>query len=144
MSMLKMYAIPQQFRKTENLHIVFWLLKDISWALFWKPIGLFMLIPTLLVAFLITWQTRKLKSELFHNLAIVFWICANGFWMITEFFWPDNNVLRYNTAFPFSLGILCIATYYLLILPQERKKEKLVTISLEVPEHTLLVAQQQR
>ena len=119
-----MYAIPQRFRKTENLHIVFWLLKDISWALFWKPIGLLMLIPTLLVAFLITWQTRKMKSELFHNLAIVFWICANGFWMITEFFWPDNNVLRYYTAFPFSLGILCIATYYVLILPQERKKEK--------------------
>ena len=142
--MLKMYAIPQRFRKTENLHIVFWLLKDSSWALFWKPIGLLMLIPTLLVAFLITWQTRKMKSELFHNLAIVFWICANGFWMITEFFWPDNNVLRYYTAFPFSLGILCIATYYVLILPQERKKEKLVTISLEVPEHTLQVAQHLR
>ena len=85
-----MYAIPERFRKIENLHIVFWLLKDVSWALFWRPIGLLMLVPTLSVAFLITWQTRKLKSELFHNLAIVFWICANGFWMITEFFWPER------------------------------------------------------
>ena len=121
----KVYSIPDRFRRIENLHIVFWLLKDISWAMFWRPIGLVMFIPTILVAVLITWQTRHLKSELFHNLAILFWITANGYWMITEFFWPAIDTLRYYAAIPFSIGIFFIATYYLVILPKERKMKKL-------------------
>ena len=40
MSKLKMYTIPDRFRRTENMHIIFWLVKDISWAMLWKPIGL--------------------------------------------------------------------------------------------------------
>lgn len=140
MSSLKMYSIPDRFRRIENLHIVFWLIKDISWAMLWKPIGLLMFIPTLTVAALITWQTRKLKSELYHNLAILFWISANGYWMIAEFFWPNMEYLRYYASIPFSIGLFFIAAYYIVILPKEKKKEKLVTISVEVPETTLQLA----
>lgn len=135
-----MYAIPKKFRKTENLHIVFWLLKDVSWAMLWKPVGLIMLIPTIAVALLITWQTRKMKSELFHNLAIVFWICANGYWMISEFFWPRLESLRYYASIPFSIGLIFISIYYFVVLPNERKYEKVITIPVEVPESTLEVA----
>lgn len=141
MSSLKMYSIPDRFRRIENLHIVFWLLKDISWAMLWKPIGLAMFVPTIVVATLITWQTRKLASELYHNLAIVFWITANGYWMIVEFFWPDLDHLRYYAAIPFSIGIFFIAAYYLLILPREKKREKLVTITVEVSEKTVKLAE---
>lgn len=134
-----MYSIPDRFRKIENLHIIFWLLKDLSWAMLWRPIGMIMIVPTIAVAVMITWQTRKLKSELFHNLAVVFWIIANGFWMITEFFtMPD--MYRYFTAIPFSIGIILIAVYYLIILPKDKREEKLVTISIEVPENVLKVA----
>lgn len=142
MSNLKMYAIPDRFRRTENLHIVFWLLKDISWAMLWRPIGLIMLLPTLTLAIRITFQTRKLKSELFHNLAVVFWIAANGYWMIVEFFWSELDYLRYYAAIPFSIGIIFIAVYYLVILPGEKKKEKMVTISVSVPEHAVELGQQ--
>jgi prepilin signal peptidase PulO-like enzyme (type II secretory pathway) len=141
MSSPSVYSIPARFRKIENLHIVFWLLKDVSWALFWRPIGLAMLIPTIAVAIMITYQTRKLASELFHNLAIVFWISANGFWMITEFFWPEKEYLRYYTAIPFSIGLIFIGIYYLIILPREKKKEKLVTVSVDVPESTIKSAE---
>ena len=27
------YAIPSRYRRLENLHIVFWLFKDISWCM---------------------------------------------------------------------------------------------------------------
>lgn len=134
MSKMRMYAIPDRFRKIENLHIVFWLIKDISWAMLWRPIGLLMLIPTLTVAILITWQTRRLKSELFHNLAVVFWITANGYWMIVEFFWEELDYLRQYTAIPFGIGLFFIIAYYLIILPREKKREKLVVIEAEVPE----------
>lgn len=134
-----MYAIPERFRKTENLHILFWLLKDISWAMLWKPVGIAMIVPTITVALLITWQTRKLKSELFHNLAIVFWITANAFWMIVEFMGKDD-ALRVYTIIPFSIGLICISYYYLAVLPRERQNPKMVNITVQVPETTLQIA----
>jgi len=121
---MKMYCIPDKFRKTENLHILFWLMKDVSWAMLWKPIGIFMIIPTISVALLITWQTRKIKAELFHNLAVVFWIIANALWMILEFTGYDEQYRKY-TAIPFFIGLFFIGTYYLYILPKEKRKEKL-------------------
>jgi hypothetical protein len=124
----KMYCIPDRFRRTENLHILFWLIKDVSWAMLWKPIGVFMIIPTISVAILITWQTRKIKSELFHNLAVTFWICANALWMILEFTGNDDHYRKF-TAIPFSIGLFFIAAYYLVILPKERRKEKQLALS---------------
>jgi len=118
-----MYTIPDRFRRIENLHILFWLLKDLSWAMLWKPIGLVMLFPTLTVALLITWQTRHIAAELFHNLAIVFWICANGYWMIVEFLGKDEE-LRVYTVIPFSIGLFFILTYYLYIDPKEKRKQR--------------------
>lgn len=125
----EMYSIPAKYRKTENLHIVFWLLKDLSWAMVWKPIGLFMIIPTMTAALLITYQTRHIKSELLHNLAVDCWIIANGYWMITEFYSNDDN-LRYYTIIPFSIGLFIIFYYYLIIQPKEKNKNKAITVAL--------------
>jgi hypothetical protein len=34
-----MYVNPAQYRKMENMHIIFWLFKDISWCMIWKELG---------------------------------------------------------------------------------------------------------
>jgi hypothetical protein len=88
----------------------------------WRPLGIAMLVPTLSVAIVITYQTRNIKAELFHNLAIVFWICANGFWMIAEFW--DRDDLRNWTTIPFGIGLFFILSYYLFVLPREKRKKK--------------------
>jgi len=119
----EMYSIPSKFRKIENLHIVFWLLKDIAWAMLWKPLGLIMIVPTIGAALLITWQTRHIKSELLHNLAVVFWIIATGYWMITEFFSTNDN-LRYYTLIPFTIGLIIISYYYFVVKPKEKRAER--------------------
>src|SRR5437016_858287 len=106
------YTIPARYRKIENLHIVFWLIKDLSWAMLWRPLGLVMIIPTIGAALLITWQTRHIKSELLHNIAVLFWILANVFWMLSEFF-SNDNTLRYYAIIPFAFGLIVIAYYYL-------------------------------
>jgi len=116
----EVYQIPARYRKIENLHIVFWLVKDLCWVMLWKPLGLIMIIPTMGAALLITWQTRKVKSELFHNLAVVFWISANAYWMLTEFYSKDDT-LRYFAVIPFSLGIIVIAYYYIGLLLGAKK-----------------------
>jgi len=58
----EVYAIPAKYRQMENMHILFWLLKDISWCMVWKPLGILMIAPTLGIALVITWRTRVLKS----------------------------------------------------------------------------------
>ena len=118
----EMYEIPARFRRIENLHIVFWLLKDLCWVMLWRPLGIAMIVPTIGAALLITWQTRNIKSELLHNLAVVFWIIANAYWMITEFFTTDDS-LRYYAVIPFSLGIIVIAYYYIGEFWQRLKKD---------------------
>ena len=123
------YKIPMRFRKIENLHIVFWLLKDISWCMVWRPLGLAMIVPTMLIAIVISWRTRHIVSELAHNLAIVVWITANSYWMISEFFHFDTMIVYGNITFkhlaviPFVTGILILSWYYLWYAPfQNRKK----------------------
>lgn len=85
------YSIPARFRRIENLHILFWLIKDACWALNFRIPALIMIVPTMLAALIITWQTRKIFSELVHNLAVVFWITANCTWMIGEFYGWDEG-----------------------------------------------------
>ena len=121
------YSIPLRFRKMENLHIAFWLLKDISWCMIWRPLGIAMIVPTLLIAIIITVRNRDYMSEICHNLAIVFWITANAFWMISEFFLFDGVPLygdisyKFLALIPFSAGLLILAYYYFLWRPRHKE-----------------------
>lgn len=121
------YHIPMRYRKMENLHIVFWLLKDISWCMMWRPLGIAMIFPTLIIAIVICWRTRHMISELCHNLAIVLWISANSYWMISEFFHFDgkpffeNITYKFLAVIPFVAGILVLAWFYLWYVPRNRK-----------------------
>ncbi len=92
-------------RKLENFHILLWLLKDMSWLMTWRSLGIFMIIPTLGFAILITWKARNFKSELFHNLAVICWISANSFWMVTEFFGLADQ-LKLFAIIPFAIGLI--------------------------------------
>ncbi len=120
------YAIPIKYRRMENLHIVFWLFKDISWCMNWKVLGIAMIVPTLTIAIIICFRTRKFVSELCHNLAIVVWIAANSYWMISEFLHFDTEVLfgeytfKHLAIVPFVTGILILAYYYLWWKPRNK------------------------
>jgi hypothetical protein len=117
------YSIPLRYRKMENLHIVFWLFKDISWCMIWQSLGIAMIFPTLSIAIIIAYRTRQIMSEVCHNVAIVFWIIANAYWMISEFFHFDENIVfgkitfKYLCIIPFAIGILILAYYYLIWRP---------------------------
>ena len=120
------YTIPLRFRKMENLHIVFWLFKDISWCMIWKPLGIAMIFPTLIIAVVIAVRTRQFMSEVCHNVAIVFWISANAYWMVSEFFAFDSKQLfgeytyKHLAIIPFVIGILMLVYYYLIWRPMHK------------------------
>ncbi len=128
MSSEQTYNIPLRYRRMENLHIVFWLFKDISWCMIWKPLGIAMIFPTMIIAIIISWRTRQYMSELCHNLAITVWIAANSYWMISEFFHFDSNPLfgeytfKHLSIIPFVMGILCLAFYYIIWKPTHRNE----------------------
>ena len=121
-----MYEIPASYRKMENMHIIFWLLKDVSWCLIWKSLGIAMIFPTLIISIIIAWRTRDIRSELAHNLAITFWITANSYWMVSEFFQFDEIPVwrqfegRHLAIIPFAIGVFILLYYYFF----QKSKEK--------------------
>lgn len=129
-----MYEIPARYRRLENLHIVFWLFKDISWCMIWQTLGIVMIIPTLCVAIYISTRTRNIKSEFAHNLAVTFWIAANSYWMISEFWGFDEVPIwagfegKHLAMIPFLIGIFILAWYYIMIRPREIKEKQVVTM----------------
>jgi hypothetical protein len=129
-----LYTIPARYRNMENMHIVFWLIKDISWCMIWKTLGLAMAVPTLTISIIIAWRTRDIKSELAHNLAITFWISANAYWMISEFFHFDTMPVwgpfegKHLAIIPFSIGALILLNYYIFQKPKAVHKEQVATL----------------
>jgi hypothetical protein len=99
-----------KIRHYENLHIVFWLMKDSCWMLQLKIPGAIMIVPTVYLAVHIMIRTRR-TPDFYINAAILCWISANSYWMIVEFFNGDR--LRGYAAIPFALGFLFVALYYI-------------------------------
>lgn len=114
-------SIPEKIRKFENLHIVFWLFKDMSWCMEWKTLGICMIIPTISVSIYTTLKMKHLKSELYHNIAVLFWIIANSYWMISEFIGFDEHLIyesvqgKHLALLPFLAGVIVLAIYYGII-----------------------------
>ena len=129
-----LYVIPARYRRMENMHIIFWLLKDVSWCLIWKVLGIAMIFPTLVISLIIAWRTRQLKSELAHNLAITLWITANSYWMVSEFWGFDEAPIwgpfeaRHLSLVPFALGTLVLAYYYIFQRPYEGRAAQAATL----------------
>jgi hypothetical protein len=112
------YTISLKNRKIENLHIVFWLIKDLSWCMVWKPLGIAMIIPTLIISVVIAYRSRFILSEWCHNLAVTLWISANSYWMLSEFAGIDTTKIygdwtyKHLALIPFILGTLPLIYYY--------------------------------
>jgi len=69
-----------------------------------------------------------------HNLAIVFWISANAYWMISEFFGFDSMIVwrdftgKHMALIPFTLGAAILLYYYLVQRRYELKEEHAMTM----------------
>ncbi len=71
------------------------------------------MIPAIIFAGLIAWKYKESKLDLLPNLAVLFWIIANSWWMVVEFFAIDDN-LRFYTLIPFVLGLIMIFSCFIL------------------------------
>ena len=98
-----------KIRKYESMHIVFWLIKDSCWMLEYKLLGACMIIPTVFLAFYLVIKTYGTR-DFYINMSILFWISANSFWMVMEFFY--QNHYKEFAAIPFTLGFVFVALFY--------------------------------
>lgn len=84
----------------------------------WKQGGIFMIFPTLTVALYILWKSRSIRAELYHNIAVVFWISANSIWMIGEF---TEQEYRPYAVVLFTIGLSVLAIYYAFFFKKDRR-----------------------
>lgn len=82
-----------------------------------------MIVPTIGMAVYLTYVNRMVSSELWHNLAVVFWICANSVWMFGEFYLNDGT--RPWAKVFFLMGLVSILYHYLISEPFWKQKPKL-------------------
>lgn len=68
-----------------------------------------MIFPTLYLAVYLIYKTFRTK-DVYLNAAILFWIMANSFWMLMEFFNDDHY--KNFAAIPFGLGFLFVGIFY--------------------------------
>lgn len=86
--------------------------------MFYKPLGIAMIVPTIIIAVVITYRTRNNMSEWCHNFAVTAWIAANAYWMVTEFLHVDAKILTGNITYkhlailPFSVGLAVLGYFY--------------------------------
>jgi hypothetical protein len=93
----------------EYAHVFLWLVKDMCWVQGWTWMGSAMVVPTVFVAYLITWHQRRKTTNLVHNLAISIWITSNSLWMLAEFFKMEDMLKPWaSVGFGIGLGILTV------------------------------------
>ena len=96
-------------------------------SLVWRPLGLLMVPPTLGIALVIAWRSRRDAGELAHCLATVCWISANSCWMASEFFGFDTwqvapGITGKQLALgPFLLGLGILGYHYLVQRPRRQR-----------------------
>jgi len=100
----------KKIRNLENTHILLWLIKDTCWVLNFKPLGVFMILPTVSMAVYITYLSKSDRKELLHNIAVTCWILANSIWMIGEFFFNDST--RTLASLFFIIGLISVSLHY--------------------------------
>lgn len=101
----------------ENLHIPMWLMKDMSWMMEWYYIGMCMIPPTVTVGLIILYRERHNIDGFLPNLAVNFWLIANCFWMIGDFF--EERLSHISLMF-FLFGIVMIVLYYYDMIRKKR------------------------
>ncbi len=98
----------QKEKHSENLHVVFWLIKDSFWMMEWKIPATFMIFPTLIMAIFILIKSKANIMSFLPNAAVLCWILANAIWMIDEFYFPG---LKWWSLIPFILGLILMFYY---------------------------------
>jgi len=108
-------------RLLENLHLPIWLIKDLCWAIVYKPLGVFMIAPAIALAVFVALKSHKNRMYFLPNVSVVFWILANSLWMLAEFY---SFNLKHWFISSFILGMISMLIWIVKELPQLWRESK--------------------
>jgi hypothetical protein len=132
-------------RGLDNIHIYFWITKDLCWVQSWLLPGLIIGSLACLYALFLTFRAaywRRNLGEFWIKLAEFMWLFANFWWMIGEvhddhygFFGDgENSIVDKHTkeaGVMFICTLVWISLYYIILKPmnllEETKEEQLKT-----------------
>lgn len=84
----------RNFRQYENIHMFFWLAKDLAWNETNISLWLLFLIPTILVStdyFIIALSGKNTIIDVAHYTSTIIWVIGNIVWALGEFFYDDYD-----------------------------------------------------
>jgi hypothetical protein len=100
-------------------------MKDTCWMLQWRILGVAMIIPTVLVALIITVKSwREKDDEFWINLAVLFWISGNSYWMLCEFFFHED--IKNYAGLAFVAGMISVAYFYIKRLSNKNSQNEIL------------------
>jgi hypothetical protein len=100
-------------RGSENIHIYFWICKDLGWILNNKVLGMTFGTITLLWVLVLTYHAicKKNYEDLYFILSMFLWLGANYIWMLGNLIY-DTDVFRFGASCIMMCGIVTIAFYF--------------------------------
>lgn len=82
----------QHFRQYENLHMLFWIIKDLSWGAMNLTVWSLCLVPTILIAgdlvyiSATSYNSPDYTVDLVHFVVVFVWVIGNSVWAFGDFF----------------------------------------------------------
>lgn len=110
------YELFFSVRYIENIHLYFWMLKDLAWSLDYRDFG--MVFGTIAVLWLgvLYWHACKKSSteELYFLIPTTLWLFGNFIWMTGELIYNNDN-LRPLGADCMLIGIILVMFYHIFV-----------------------------
>lgn len=102
-------------RYLENIHLYFWMLKDLAWANDYKFMGVTFGTIALMWIGVLFKHAFQLKSseEMYFLTPVLFWLLGNYLWMYGELVYNSDSGFRPAGAFCMFRGIEIIIFYHL-------------------------------
>ncbi len=100
-------------RGCENVHIYFWILKDIGWIFNNKITGVFFGTCALIWLIILAYNYNKQKDyeEIYFLLPTFLWLFANYLWMFGNLIY-DTDVFRFGSSCIMMFGLILIIYYF--------------------------------
>lgn len=121
-------------RYVENIHLYFWMLKDLAWSLDYRDFGMVFGTIAILWLGMLYWNAIKAKSteEIYFLIPTSLWLIGNYLWMTGELVNSDDDYLRPKGSYCMIAG-MCLTIFYhifvkwlgLMELKPNEKAEKL-------------------
>jgi len=113
---------------SEYTHILFWILKDLSWTQGWQFLALFSGSLSLFWVLVILYHAIRIENrdEIYNAIGIFLWLLSNFWWMGGETHDllyptpPECCVIKQHaiqSGYMLACALLFLSVYYLIVLP---------------------------